>query len=38
MVEYRRIDFDRACAAYGATHPVVLRDLALRPAGTPAFC
>jgi hypothetical protein len=38
MVEYRRGDFERACAAYGDSHPVVLRDLALRPAYSPEFC
>ncbi len=38
MVEYRRPAFRRACAAYGDTHPVVLRDLALRPRFTPRYC
>ncbi|WP_340538033.1 endo alpha-1,4 polygalactosaminidase [Nocardioides sp. GXZ039] len=38
MVEYRRVDFRRACAGFGETHPVVLRDLALRPAYRPQYC
>jgi hypothetical protein len=38
MVEYRAAAFREACAAYGDTHPVVLRDLALRPSYTPRFC
>jgi hypothetical protein len=38
MVEYRAADFRRACRGYGRTHPVVLRDLALRPSYTPRFC
>ncbi len=38
MVEYRRRDFRRACRAWGATHPVVLRDRALRPSYQPRFC
>lgn len=29
MIEYRRQDFDAACAGFGPTHPVVLRDLDL---------
>ncbi|GAA5148765.1 endo alpha-1,4 polygalactosaminidase [Nocardioides marinquilinus] len=38
MVEYRAADFREACRGYGRTHPVVLRDLALRPSYTPRFC
>ncbi|WP_148612686.1 endo alpha-1,4 polygalactosaminidase [Nocardioides rubriscoriae] len=38
MVEYRRVDFERACAAYGATHAVVLRDRDLDPSFSPSFC
>ncbi|MDO9456025.1 endo alpha-1,4 polygalactosaminidase [Nocardioides sp.] len=38
MIEYRRVDFRRACAAYGDTHAVVLRDLDLSPSYTPTFC
>jgi hypothetical protein len=38
MVEYRRADFDTACAGYGDDHPVVLRDLALSPTYAPTYC
>jgi hypothetical protein len=38
MVEYRRADFDATCAAYGATHAVVLRDRDLTPDGVHAWC
>jgi len=38
LVEYRRADFDAACAAYGATHAVVLRDRDLTPDGVHAWC
>lgn len=38
MVEYRRQDFERTCAAYGATHAVVLRDRDLTPDGVHAWC
>ncbi|MEO6510603.1 MAG: endo alpha-1,4 polygalactosaminidase [Nocardioides sp.] len=38
MVEYRRRDFDRTCAGYGAEVPVVLRDRDLRPDGVHAWC
>jgi len=38
MVEYRASDFDRTCAAYGATHAVVLRDRDLTPAGVHRWC
>lgn len=38
MVEYRRADFDAACAAYGATHAVVLRDRDVTPDGVHAWC
>lgn len=38
MIEYRRRDFERACARYGDTHAIVLRDLDLSPSYTPEFC
>jgi hypothetical protein len=38
MVEYRPADFDETCAAYGATHAVVLRDRDLSPEGVHAWC
>ena len=38
MIEYRRADFQRTCAAYGATHAVELRDRDLRPGGLRAWC
>ena len=38
MVEYRRRDFDRTCAGYGALVPVVLRDRDLTPEGVHAWC
>jgi hypothetical protein len=38
MVEYRAADFAGTCAAYGATHAVVLRDRELSPAGVRRWC
>ena len=38
MVEYRAVDFDKTCAAYGASHPVVLRDRDLTPGGVHRWC
>ncbi len=38
VVEYRRRDFERACAAYGDRLGIVLRDRALRPGGRRAWC
>ncbi len=38
MVEYRRADFRRACASYGESHAIVLRDLDLRPGYRPRWC
>ena len=38
MVEYRDVDFARACRQYGATHAIVRRDLALRPSYQPRYC
>jgi hypothetical protein len=38
MIEYRARDFDQTCAAYGATHAVVLRDRDLTPAGVHRWC
>jgi maltose alpha-D-glucosyltransferase/alpha-amylase len=38
MVEYRQQDFEKTCAAYGATHAVVLRDRDLTPAGVHRWC
>ena len=38
MVEYRAADFERTCAAYGATHAVVLRDRELTPGGVHRWC
>ena len=38
MVEYRVADFERTCAAYGATHAVVLRDRDLSPGGVHRWC
>ncbi|MEO9323535.1 endo alpha-1,4 polygalactosaminidase [Nocardioides sp. C4-1] len=38
MIEYRRRDFVKACREFGATHPVVLRDLDLSPSYTPTYC
>ncbi len=37
-IEYRRQDFDWTCAHYGASLPVVLRDLDLTPRGVHAYC
>ena len=37
MIEYRDADFAEGCAAYGATHSVVRRDLDLVRAGSPAY-
>ncbi len=38
MVEYRLRDFRQACARYGDTHAIVLRDLALSPRFEPRYC
>ena len=38
MIEYREQDFAKTCAAYGATHAVVLRDLDLSPDGVHRWC
>ena len=38
MVEYRAADFEKTCAAYGATHAVVLRDRDLSPEGVRRWC
>jgi hypothetical protein len=38
MVEYRKQDFEGTCAAYGATHAVVLRDRDLTPDGVHEYC
>jgi hypothetical protein len=38
MVEYRTADFDKTCAAYGASHAVVLRDRELTPSGVHRWC
>ena len=38
MIEYRTPDFEKTCAAYGATHAVVLRDRDLTPEGVHAWC
>jgi hypothetical protein len=38
MVEYRAADFEEACAAYAATHAVVLRDRDLSPEGVHQWC
>jgi hypothetical protein len=38
MIEYRADDFEETCAAYGATHAVVLRDRDLSPEGVRAWC
>ena len=38
MVEYRRADFERTCAGFGADVPVVLRDRDLTPDGVHAWC
>lgn len=35
VIEYRREDFDAACARHGDRLPIVLRDRALLPAGAP---
>jgi hypothetical protein len=37
MIEYRNQDFAEACADFGATHPVVLRDLDLVPEGEDGY-
>lgn len=37
-VEYRRADFDRACAQWGDRLGVLLRDLAVSPGGVTARC
>jgi hypothetical protein len=38
VIEYRRVDFDRACARWGKRLGIVLRDRALRPRGPRAWC
>ena len=38
MIEYRAADFEETCAAYAATHAVVLRDRALSPEGVHEWC
>lgn len=38
VIEYRRVDFNRACAAWGARVGVVFRDRALTPKGPRAWC
>jgi len=38
MIEYREQDFDKTCAAYGATHAVELRDRDLTPTGVHGWC
>ena len=38
MIEYRTKDFRATCAAFGATHAVVLRDRHLSPSGRRAWC
>jgi hypothetical protein len=38
MIEYRTSDFERTCAAWGATHAVVLRDRDLTPEGVHQWC
>ncbi|WP_193607509.1 endo alpha-1,4 polygalactosaminidase [Nocardioides lijunqiniae] len=38
MVEYRRVDFRRACRRHGDRVPVVLRDRALSRKGVRAWC
>ncbi len=38
VVEYRRADFRRACAAWGPRLGIVLRDRALSPRGVRAWC
>lgn len=38
MIEYRPRDFAKTCAAYGATHAVVLRDRDLTPGGVHRYC
>jgi hypothetical protein len=38
MIEYRTSDFEKTCAAWGATHAVVLRDRDLTPEGVHQWC
>jgi hypothetical protein len=38
MIEYRVEDFAETCTAYGATHPVELRDRDLAPDGVHGWC
>jgi hypothetical protein len=38
VIEYRRQDFEKTCAEYGATLSVVLRDRDLRPDGVREYC
>lgn len=37
MIEYDDADFAQGCSAYGATHPIVRRDLYLVTPGNPAY-
>ncbi len=38
LIEYRARDFREACAAYGESLAIVLRDRQLRPAYEPRYC
>jgi hypothetical protein len=38
MIEYRADDVGRTCAAYSASHAVVLRDRDLTPTGVHRWC
>ncbi|KRC48794.1 MULTISPECIES: endo alpha-1,4 polygalactosaminidase [unclassified Nocardioides] len=38
VIEYRRTDFQRACARWGAQLGIVLRDRALSPRGVRSWC
>lgn len=38
MIEYRRVDFDAGCAAWGSRVAIVLRDLDLSPDGVREWC
>lgn len=38
MIEYRASDFESACASYGPTHAIVLRDRDLSPQGVHRYC
>lgn len=37
VVEYREPDFDLACARWGESLPIVLRDLDVSPSGSPGY-